>query len=47
MSAPARHFLTGSGLCNGISRVCIQLYLGSLGFDGASVCLLLRKEKEN
>ncbi len=47
MSAPARHFLTGSGLGNGIFRVCIQLYLVSLGFDGASVYLLLRNEKGN
>ena len=40
ISAPARHFLTGSvlnGLGNGIFGVCIQLYLVSLGFDGASV----------
>ncbi len=49
ISAPARHFLTGSplnGLGNGIFGVCIQLYLVSLGFDGASVYLLLRNEKK-
>ena len=47
MSAPVRHFLTGCGLGNDIFRVCIQLYFGSLGFDGASACLLLRNEKGN
>lgn len=50
ISAPARHFLTGSplnGLGNSIFGVCIQLYLVSLGFDGASVYLLQRNEKGN